>query len=253
MKTRLALASVFVALVMGCVESIRVTAGNPASEIKTEKTENNRVERMVRAVPLVFYNGSGGAGVLFKSGGKIGMMTAAHVISDSEEGKPQTTYGTKIIHITGYKPGTEDLEYTTTAKLVAISPEEDWALLHVAEEKSGMEFVDFATFLPRIGQSVWAVGSPLFDAGTISRGVVCHPSRKPAISPDSKMRFIHTDATGTGGSSGGGLFTDDGVCIGIVVRRNPMNDTMYSVPTYLIHESICAMFLPPEPMPIFVE
>ena len=56
-----------------------------------------------------------------------------------------------------------------------------------------------------------------------------------------------------GGSSGGGLFTDDGVCIGIVVRRNPMNDTMYSVPTYLIHESICSMFLPPDPMPIFVE
>lgn len=93
----------------------------------------------------------------------------------------------------------------------------------------------------------------MFDAGTVTRGVVCHPWRTPTINGEMKMKFIHTDAAGTMGSSGGGLFTDDGLCVGIVVRRNPLNDTMYAVPTRTIHESICGMFLPPNPMPPFVD
>lgn len=250
MKTRIALALALVSLATGCAESLRITAGT-TTQIVEKKIS---VEQMVASVPLVFYGGSAGAGVLFKVGEKVGMITAAHVLSDSDpDADKQTTFATKMIHVVGYKPGTEAMEYTTTAKLVTLNPDEDWAVLEIAEEKEGMKFSSFADHLPHIGEGVWAVGSPMFDAGTVSRGVICHPWRTPAVGGKQKMKFIHTDAAGTMGSSGGGLFTDDGLCVGIVVRRNPMNDTMYAVPTRTIQESICGMFLPPDPMPPFLE
>lgn len=250
MKTGIALALALVSLATGCAESLRITAGTTTPMVEKQVD----VEQMVASVPLVFYGGSAGAGVLFKVGDKVGMITAAHVLSDSDTESPKiTTFATKPIHILGYKPGTEAVDYTTTAKLVTLNPDEDWAVLEIAEEKEGMKFSSFADHLPRIGEGVWAVGSPVFDAGTVTRGVVCHPWRTPTINGEMKMKFIHTDAAGTMGSSGGGLFTDDGLCVGIVVRRNPLNDTMYAVPTRTIHESICGMFLPPDPMPPFVD
>jgi S1-C subfamily serine protease len=247
MKRAAILGTIMAALFVGCA-SQKLTLTIP-------QTKEIAVEQMIRSVPLVFYGGSAGAGVLFKSGDKIGCLTAAHVLADGDPNDPKSTltYGKQIIHITGYVPGTEDLDYTTTAKLVAIDPKQDWAVLEVAEEKSGMQFSKFARHLPRIGEAVWSIGSPMFDAGTISRGVVCHPRRNPAVESEFSARYIHTDAAGTFGSSGGGLFTDDGLCVGIVVRKNPMNDTMYAVPTGVIEESLCAMFLPPDPMPPFVE
>jgi S1-C subfamily serine protease len=226
----------------------------PVANSPTIATATVDVERMVRAVPLVFYEGSAGAGVLFKTAGKVGMITAAHVIADGDPEKQiPKTYGQKIIHIIGYRPGTEEIQYSTTAKIVAFDPVEDWAVLQIEEEKQGMEFVDFADTLPHIGQPVWMIGSPLLDAGTVSRGVVCHPFRSVNITPTEKIHFIHTDAVGMNGSSGGGLFSENGCCIGIIVRRNALNGTMYAFPTFLIHEHICSMFLPPDPMPIFVE
>lgn len=254
MKIGLALASVLVALGLGCAGSVRFTAGNPATETPKVESKAVDVEQMVQSVPLVFYAGSAGAGVLYEVNGKIGMVTAAHVIADGDvDGKDPVTYATKPIHIIGYRPGTETIQYTTSAKLVSISPDEDWAVLEIVDRKEGMAFCHFSDHLPRIGQEVWAVGSPMFDAGTLSRGIVCHPQRTPAVHESKRMQFIHTDAAGTLGSSGGGLFTSDGLCVGIIVRKNPMNDTMYAVPTRTIHEALCGMFLPPDPMPPFVE
>lgn len=248
MKKAFAVGTVMAALIGGCV--------SPKITLTIPQTKETQVEQMVKSVPLVFYGGAAGAGVLFKSGGKIGCLTAAHVIADGDymASDPQSlTYGKEMIHITGYRPGTEVMEYTTTGKVIAISPEEDWAVLEVAEEKWGMEFSSFSDSLPTIGESVWAIGSPMFDSGTISRGIVCHPARKPAIETKNPVAYIHTDAAGTLGSSGGGLFTDNGVCVGIIVRKNPLNDTMYAVPTRLIHESLHGMFIPPDPFPPFVD
>jgi len=248
MKIALVLAMAL-AMVGGCKSSVPV-ANTPI--IATPTTVD--VERMVRAVPLVFYDGSAGAGVLFKTGDKVGMITAAHVIADGDaEKETPKTYGQKIIHIIGYQPGIEEIQYSTSAKVIALDPVEDWAVLQIDEEKQGMQFVDFADTLPRIGQPVWMIGSPLLDAGTVSRGVVCHPFRSISISPNAKIHFIHTDAVGMNGSSGGGLFTENGRCVGIIVRRNALNGTMYAFPTFLIRERICSMFLPPDPMPPFVE
>lgn len=241
---------IMAALASGCA------ARSGDSFVRTTQAVNTiNMEQMVESVPLVFYDGSAGAGVLFRDGKKIGCLTAAHVVADTNPLEPDSkdiTYGTKIIHITGYAAGTESLRYTTTAKMVALSPEEDWAVLEVQTEASEMQFSEFADRLPQIGETAWCVGSPLFNPGTLSKGIVCHPHRSLFLD-DGGMHYIHTDATGTIGSSGGGLFDENGVCIGIIVRKHPLNGTMYAIPTRRIHESLSQMFLRPDPFPPFKE
>jgi S1-C subfamily serine protease len=228
---------------MGCFGSTKPS--------QTTVAKSNKVEQMIKSVPLVVCSTGVGAGVLFKTDGRVGMLTAAHVIQDECSPEEVPTYGTERIGIIGYHPGTEIVSYITTATLVAIDPKNDWALLAVESEYPAMDFSVFADRLPIIGEDVWCIGSPLLDGGTISKGIVCHPDRTPAASSDNSLKFIHTDAAGAVGSSGGGLFDTDGVCIGIVVRKNLANNTMYAFSTYYIHEQMHGMSLTPEPFPLF--
>lgn len=248
MMTKVVLSLVMAALAVGC--SVKQPAPVPPT-VQVEKVPD--VEQMVASVPLVLYNGAAGSGVLFKTGERVGMITAAHVIADSLKPEEATTYGTGVVSIVGYEPGTEKIVYATTATLLKLDPKQDWALLEIAVPHESMRFATFADRIPKIGEQVWMVGSPLLDVGTLSRGIVCHPDRSPSICSDTSLKFIHTDAVGAGGSSGGGLFDKNGVCIGIVTRRNPITITMYAVSTYYIHEGICEGLLEPDLMPEFVQ
>jgi S1-C subfamily serine protease len=245
--TKVVLSLVMAALAVGC--TIKQPTPVPPTT-QTEKVPN--VEQMIASVPLVLYNGAAGSGVLFKTGERVGMITAAHVIADGEKPEEAKTYGTGVINIIGYKPGTEIIVYATTANLLKLDPKQDWALLEINVPHEAMRFATFADRIPKIGEEVWMVGSPLLDVGTLSRGIVCHPDRSPSICSDTSLKFIHTDAVGAGGSSGGGLFDKNGICIGIVVRRNPITITMYAVSTYYIHEGICEGLLEPDLMPEFI-
>lgn len=246
--TKAVISLVMAALAVGC--SVKQPA--PVPPVVQAQTFPD-VEQMISSVPLVLYGGSAGSGVLFKNENRVGMLTAAHVISDSANPEKPTTYGTQVITVVGYKPGTEIILYATTATILRLDPKQDWALLEIAVPHESMSFATFADRIPKIGEEVWMVGSPLLDVGTLSRGIVCHPDRSPSICSDTSLKFIHTDAVGAGGSSGGGLFDKNGICIGIVTRRNPITITMYAVSTYYIHEGICEGLLEPDLMPEFVQ
>ena len=251
MKTAVVLSMVLALTSIGCSHPIPVIQHDKVAVVTT--IQLSPVEQMIQSVPLVVYEGAVGAGVLFKVDDKIGMITAAHVISDhnATETTPET-YATKPICIIGYAVGTETIIYGSIAKVLAIDPLHDWAVLSIESPHNDMRFSEFSSSLPAVGESVWAVGSPLGESGSISRGIVCHPWRMKPVSTGKTAPFIHTDAAGTFGSSGGGLFNDKGVCIGIVARKHPTNDTMYVVPTYLIQEQICSLILGVELMPPFV-
>jgi S1-C subfamily serine protease len=244
-------AVVFIALasLVGCVSIDR----SPSNGQVVNKELD--VERMMRSVPLVLYGGYAGAGVLFKSGDRVGLITAAHLIADSQDtDDPKTTYGTKTISVIGFKPATETVEYGVHAKLITLDPKHDWALLEVDCIADGMRFAEFSDRLPQIGNTVWAVGSPMFDAGTLTKGIVSHPDRVPAIAHDQMIRYIHSDLMCAEGNSGGGLFDDRGVCIGIVMRKHPINSTTYSFSTYYINEDLNSALLgPPDLMPKFID
>lgn len=68
------------------------------------------------------------------------------------------------------------------------------------------------------GDHVWVVGNPLgvLDA-TLTSGIVSSTTRmfKTPWADDSEVPFIQTDASINGGNSGGALYNDDGVLIGI--------------------------------------
>ena len=244
-------AVLFIALasLIGCVG-----VENPPLVKEVVVSKGMDVERMIRSVPLVLYGGYAGSGVLFKDGDRIGMLTAAHLLCDMpDENDPKATYGTKTINVVGFKPSTETVEYGVQGKLVSIDPKHDWALLELTAEAEGMEFAIFRDCIPKIGSSVWAVGSPMFDAGTLSKGIVCHPDRRPAIAHDRTVRYIHSDAACSEGSSGGGLFDEEGICIGIVVRKHPDNGSLYAFSTYYIREDLNTTMLEPDLMPTFIE
>ena len=249
MKTKIVFGLITAAIIVAC----STTPLPPIAVSSPTIQHQSPVEQMIKSVPLVFYDGGVGGGVLFKVGDKIGMITAAHVIGD-HNATPTTpeTYGTKPIGIVGFAIGTETVQYGSIAKLLAIDPLHDWAVLSIDSPHDDMRFSEFSSSLPAIGESVWAVGSPMGESGDITHGIVCHPWRMKPISATETAPFIHTDAAGTFGSSGGGLFNDKGVCVGIVLRKHPLNDTMYAISTYLIQEQICSLLLGVEPMPPFV-
>lgn len=250
MMTRAVLGLLLAVLVTGCARPPVLARET------TAVVEKANVEQMVASVPLILYDGSAGAGVLFKDGDKIGVLTAAHLLEDTlpeNDSVSLPTYGTKSITVVGHDVGTECIIYASPATLISVDPKHDWAVLEIAIPHDSMRFACFGDRIPKIGESVWMVGSPLIDAGTLSRGIVCHPDRTPSLSADQGLRFIHTDAAGAQGSSGGGLFDENGICIGIVVRRNPINGTMYAFSTYYIHEEIHDRKLKPDPFPPFLE
>lgn len=236
------------ALVVGCT-AVRPA---PVPQAQTQQHSTPDVEQMVRSVPLVVYEGAVGAGVLFRNGDKVGMVSAAHIFEDPPV-NGLSTYGAKRVSVVGYAPGTESVDWIQSARVVFVQPEEDWIVLELESAHPSMRFASFSDRLPTIGADVWCVGSPLMDAGTVTRGIVSHPDRKPSISPNPKIRYIHSDAVGTEGNSGGGMFGADGVCYGIVVRKNALNSTSYAFSTRYIHEGIRGSLLPVQPLPPFIE
>lgn len=86
------------------------------------------------------------------------------------------------------------------------------ALLKVSGETpfKALRFVDKA---PRTGDSVLLVGAPFGLGGSASGGIVSHAERK--LDPSAPYGLIQTDATLTGGASGGPLLNAAGAVVGV--------------------------------------
>lgn len=199
------------------------------------------ITNIVQSTVMVSYTDKIGSGVLFQSNDKSYMLTAAHVLEDSppmpllleQKIAPRIpTYGTGKIVVIGHKCNTETVEYVSGAKLVFVEPILDVAILELDCVDPSMSFTKFGNKLPDQGDDIYMCGSPLFENKTLSKGIVCHNRRRffdPTVE-ETPLRFIHVDADGGPGSSGGGLFRcEDGACIGVVVRGNRATGMMYCV------------------------
>lgn len=72
-----------------------------------------------------------------------------------------------------------------------------------------------------IGQEIITVGNPTgYLPGSVSTGIVSHPSRLILTNGEHSARMIQFDAPISRGSSGGGLFDMAGTLIGIVSARS---------------------------------
>lgn len=109
-------------------------------------------------------------------------------------------------------------EVTLTAEILAFDKDKDLAVLRILSETTPLQAS--AKIAPdgyklAQGQVVWAIGNPVGLENTVTRGVVSHLFREVDMGGDYKARFIQTDATITGGSSGGALYSDDGYLVGV--------------------------------------
>jgi S1-C subfamily serine protease len=109
-------------------------------------------------------------------------------------------------------------ELTLTAEILAFDKDRDLAVLRILSETTPL--LASAKIAPdgyklAQGQVVWAIGNPIGLENTVTRGVVSHLFREVDMGGDYKARFIQTDATITGGSSGGALYSDDGYLVGV--------------------------------------
>ncbi len=146
-----------------------------------------------------------GSGVVLDSNGYI--MTNAHVV----EGAQRIRVALPIPGDTGGDVPVGK-RHILEARLLGVHKETDLALLKI-------DAADLPTLpllvrdRPRVGQLVFAIGSPEGLQNSVTMGVVSAVARQP--DPNKAMTYIQTDAPINPGNSGGPLVDMDGAVVGI--------------------------------------
>ena len=153
-----------------------------------------------------------GSGVIVDPSGYI--MTNAHVVE-----------GAQRIRVALPLPGDSSRPVPVgkrrilEARLVGVHKDTDLALLKVEDKGNDKDEKDLPTLRllaqqrPRVGQLVFAIGSPEGLQGSVTMGVVSAVSRQP--DPDKPLTYIQTDAPINPGNSGGPLVDMNGAVVGI--------------------------------------
>jgi hypothetical protein len=86
-------------------------------------------------------------------------------------------------------------------------------------------------FVAERGSTIWHIGNPKMMYGTATRGVMSSKRSLASYGFDKAKYFIQYDGGIAGGSSGGALYSDDGVYIGITTMGFPSTTFLgYAVP-----------------------
>jgi serine protease Do len=181
------------AKVSSAVVQILVTSYGPVHE-------ENRTQ-----TALIVRQHAVGSGVIVDPGGYI--VTNAHVVE-----------GAQRIRVALPLPGDSGhaipvgKRHILEARLVGIHKETDLALLKI-DETDLPTLPLLAQQRPRVGQLVFAIGSPEGLQNSVTMGVVSAVSRQ--IDPDKPLTYIQTDAPINPGNSGGPLVDMNGAVVGI--------------------------------------
>ncbi len=146
-----------------------------------------------------------GSGVIVDPAGYI--MTNAHVVE-----------GAQRIRVALPLPGDSGRavpvgkRHILEARLVGVHKETDLALLKI-DEKDLPTLPLVTQQRPRVGQLVFAIGSPEGLQNSVTMGVVSAVARQP--DPDKPLTYIQTDAPINPGNSGGPLVDMNGSVVGI--------------------------------------
>jgi serine protease Do len=146
-----------------------------------------------------------GSGVIVDSDGYI--MTNAHVV----EGAQRIRVALPLPGESG-RPVPVGKRHILGARLVGVHKETDLALLKI-EEKDLPTLPLLSQQRARVGQLVFAIGSPEGLQNSVTMGVVSAVARQP--DPDKPLTYIQTDAPINPGNSGGPLVDMNGSVVGI--------------------------------------
>ncbi len=146
-----------------------------------------------------------GSGVIVDSDGYI--MTNAHVVEGAQRIRvalPLPSDSGRAVPI--------GKRHILEARLVGLHKETDLALLKI-DEKDLPTLPLLVQPRPRVGQLVFAIGSPEGLQNSVTMGVVSAVSRQP--DPEKPLTYIQTDAPINPGNSGGPLVDMNGAVLGI--------------------------------------
>ena len=146
-----------------------------------------------------------GSGVIVDPSGYI--MTNAHVVENAQRIRvalPLPIDPTRSLAV--------GRRHILEARLVGVHKETDLALLKI-DEKDLPTLVLLAQQRPRVGQLVFAIGSPEGLQNSVTMGVVSAVARQ--ADPDKPITYIQTDAPINPGNSGGPLVDMNGAVLGI--------------------------------------
>jgi serine protease Do len=145
-----------------------------------------------------------GSGVIVDPSGYI--MTNAHVVE-----------GAQSIRVALPLPGDSGRavpvgkRHILEAKLIGVHKETDLALLKI--DDTDLPTLPLFSPRPKVGQLVFAIGSPEGLQNSVTMGVVSAVARQP--DPEKPMTYIQTDAPINPGNSGGPLVDMNGSVVGI--------------------------------------
>ena len=197
----------------------------PASEYTTEESDNMSVyQQNAPAVVSISSGQNQGAGVILSAEGLL--VTNKHVIENA------TIVSVKTSDNTQYK-----------AKLVTIGGfNKDLAFLKIQSQDTFpyVKLGDSSTV--RVGQRVYAIGSPFGLDGTMTTGIVSRI--------DHTRNMLQTDAAINPGNSGGALLNRHGELIGI--NRSIVNPVgassagiSFAVPVNVVKQEVASLGLMP--------
>jgi serine protease Do len=147
-----------------------------------------------------------GSGVVVDADGYI--MTNAHVVEGAQ--RIRVALPLPMTEVGGQVP--EGKRRILEARLIGVHKDSDLALLKI--DQSGLPTLPLMSQQrPRVGQLVFAIGSPEGLQNSLTMGVVSALARQP--DPTKPMTFIQTDAPINPGNSGGPLVDMNGSVIGI--------------------------------------
>jgi serine protease Do len=151
-----------------------------------------------------------GSGVIVDSGGYI--MTNAHVV----EGAQRIRVALPLPLDAG-QPVPLGKRQILEARLVGLHKETDLALLKIESPSEGDKDLPSLPLLtqsrPRVGQLVFAIGSPEGLQNSVTMGVVSAVARQP--DPEKPFTYVQTDAPINPGNSGGPLVDMNGSVVGL--------------------------------------
>src|SRR5580700_1690228 len=162
--------------------------------------EQNRSE-----TSLIVRQHAVGSGVIVDPNGYI--MTNAHVV----EGAQRIRVALPLPTDNG-RSLASGRRHILEARLLGVHKETDLALLKI-DEKDHPTLVLLAQQRPRVGQLVFAIGSPEGLQNSVTMGVVSAVARQ--ADPDKPITYIQTDAPINPGNSGGPLVDMNGAVVGI--------------------------------------
>jgi S1-C subfamily serine protease len=168
-----------------------------------------------------------GAGVVYDESGSL--LTNYHVIEPVLHAAQVLGDGSARESLTArFVDGRE-----RAVRVIAADPDEDVAILSLIREREHEQFAAVALGRSaelRLGEQVFAIGSPVGFEGTVATGIVSALQRTDVLS-NRQLALIQLDAAINFGNSGGPLFNLAGELVGITTARSSRGENIgFAIP-----------------------